>query len=138
MNVNILNVIIERLEKGSDLLLSLYQICNKKTIKCGWINAIGAMECARVAYYNQSSKQYEKTEINEGVELLALIGNVSLKENDISIHAHIVLSNKDGKIYGGHLLEGTRVFACEVCFFVLNTLPLERKYDKNTGLYLWP
>jgi predicted DNA-binding protein with PD1-like motif len=52
------------------------------------------------------------------------------------VHAHLVLSDEKGKAFGGHLLEGTELFACELMMNEYKNLRIERKYDKLTGLNL--
>ena len=55
------------------------------------------------------------------------------------VHAHVTLGDKDGQAFGGHLAEGTLVFACE--FAILehqSATSLVRQIDGPTGLFLWP
>jgi predicted DNA-binding protein with PD1-like motif len=64
-------------------------------------------------------------------------GDVSLKDGHPFIHAHITLSDKSGKAYGGHLAPGTVVFACEFKLEVFEDPGIKREFHEATGLPLW-
>ena len=53
------------------------------------------------------------------------------------VHAHMTLSDENGKTYGGHLAAGTIVFASEIVIRSFNEEPLKRGKDEETGLPLW-
>jgi predicted DNA-binding protein with PD1-like motif len=71
------------------------------------------------------------------LEITSLTGNVSIKDGKPLVHVHVTLADKKGNAFGGHLAEGTIVFACEVCIQVFQGEPLKRGFDKTTGLPLW-
>jgi uncharacterized protein len=126
-----------KLPHNSDLLTEITRLCAEQNIHIGRVEAIGAVQKARVGYYHQQTKKYEFIELNEHLEITALIGNVSIKDNKPIIHAHITLSDNKGNTYGGHLAPGTIVFVCE---FILETFvgPVyTRGLDEVTGLPLW-
>jgi len=140
MNANIAGinrVIMGRLPHGSDLLDELAAICEREGVNLGQISAIGAMQKARIGYYNQESRRYEHLDINEPVELLSLTGNVSMRDNKIAVHAHVTLADRQCRAFGGHLSQGTVVFACEYVIVGFEGSALHRKYDEKTGLPLW-
>lgn len=131
------DVYMGRLEKGDDLLNELTKIVTKKDISTGMIKVIGAVQNAKVGYYNQDSFEYEYQEFNREMEIVSCIGNISILEGKPFIHAHIVLADEDGSCYGGHLAEGTKVFASEFYIQTLKGDQLKRKYEKETKLTLW-
>jgi Domain of unknown function (DUF296). len=47
------------------------------------------------------------------------------------------LADKDGNVFGGHLMEGTKIFAAEFVIVDYGENNLERVDDKSTGLQLW-
>ncbi|ACC97915.1 putative DNA-binding protein with PD1-like DNA-binding motif [Elusimicrobium minutum Pei191] len=128
---------IFRLPKGKDLQDSITAFCHDNQIKCGIINAIGAVENATVSYYDQAKKKYEKIVLEDEHELVSLIGNVSIKDNRPFVHAHAILSNKKGEVKAGHLMLGTKIFSAEVYIQELVGEPKVRKEDKVTKLQLW-
>jgi predicted DNA-binding protein with PD1-like motif len=131
--------IMGRLAKGEDLLAALANCAREHGITLGEVQAIGAVSRARVGYYNQEERKYQYIELNNPREILSLTGNISLKDGEPMVHAHITLSGDDGRAYGGHLAEGTLVFACEFAIQEYRSAtPLVRQMDDPTGLFLWP
>jgi len=131
------NIVMGKLGFGCDLLEGLTKVCTEQNITLGRVEAIGAVKSARIGFYNQQSWVYEYLSLNCPLEITHLTGNVSLKDGATFVHAHVTLADKEGKCYGGHLVTGTTVFACE---FILETYEgacLERKPDDETGLSLW-
>ena len=126
-----------KLSHGGDLLEEITNICRKVNIQLGRVEALGAVQKARLAFYNQQAQEYQFFSINQSLEITKLIGNISLKDGDPFVHAHITLADKTGKTYGGHLASGTVVFACEFILEAFEGPILERKFDKVTGLFLW-
>lgn len=127
---------VEKIEYGKDLLRSLEDLVRKKGVKAGVLTAIGALQRARLKYYDQEEKKYKAIHIDEPLELLSCIGNVSTFKGDIMIHCHVVLADRGGRAYGGHLDYGTTVFSCEVHLTEFKDIELKRKYDQVTGLNL--
>lgn len=131
------HIYMGKLAFGEDLLLGLTDICVKENINLGWVEAIGAVQKAKVAFYNQRSHKYQNIVFSKSMEILKLTGNVSMRGGSPIVHAHIILSDEDGKAFGGHLLEGTVVFACE---FIINRYygpKFDRGHDSQTDLPLW-
>jgi uncharacterized protein len=126
-----------RLSYGSALLEEIANMCLKENIQLGWIEALGAVKRARLAFYNQETHEYEFFLIDQPLEITKLVGNVSLKDDHPFIHAHITLADKTGNAYGGHLAPGTVVFACEFRLEVFDGPGIKRDFDEATGLPLW-
>ncbi|MBP8644960.1 MAG: DUF296 domain-containing protein [Syntrophobacteraceae bacterium] len=130
--------IMGRLVGGQDLLLALEQVCTGAGVELGELRAIGAVSKARIGYYDQVEKKYFFVEWNRPMEILSLLGNVSLKDGKPFVHAHLTLGNAQGEGFGGHLAEGTEVFACEfVLQEYLSAGKYRRELDEATGLQLW-
>ena len=135
--VKVREVFMGRLSHGGDLLEEITDICRKENIQLGWIEALGAVKKARLAFYNQETHEYQFFVIDQALEIMKLVGNVSLKDNNPFIHAHITLSDRAGNAYGGHLALGTVVFACEFILEALDGPMIKRDFDEATGLPLW-
>jgi len=125
-----------RLKHDADLVQSITELARSKGIEAGSFTAIGALKSARLGYYNQSSHEYREIKIDSPHELASCTGNISLKDGEPFVHAHVVLADEVGNTKAGHLLEGI-VFAGEVHLRQLEGPRLERKYDEVTGLSLW-
>ncbi len=130
-------ILMGRLQKGEDLLFELQKVVEKNNISIGKVEVIGAVTEARFGYYNQDKKVYEHNKIKENLEIVSCIGNISILDDKPMIHAHIVFADKEGKTYGGHLAEGTKIFASEAIITEMKGKQLERKFDKPTELTLW-
>ena len=129
--------IVGGIPRGADLLLRLNEICLGEKVRTGTIKAVGAVEKARVAYYDQRRKLYTHYELDGGLEILSLSGNVSIKEGIPFVHAHAVFCDSSGQTSGGHLAEGTVVFTCEFVITELIGDELVRSHDEDTGLTIW-
>jgi predicted DNA-binding protein with PD1-like motif len=139
MRVKEKRILIGRLPHGADLLGSLTAVCIEENVKFGTVMAIGAVSAARLGYYRQDVKEYmDCLNLEKGLEIVSCLGNVSHKEGEIFVHAHVSLSDKEGRCYGGHLMEGTRVFSAEYCIREMEGEPYSREHDPVTGLALWP
>jgi len=130
-------VIMGRLIYGDDLMEEISNMCLKENIQLGWFEALGAVKRARLAFYNQETHEYEFFVIDQPLEITKLAGDVSLKDGHPFVHAHITLSDKAGKAYGGHLAPGTVIFACEFKLEVFDGPGIRRDFDEATGLSLW-
>ena len=128
---------IGRLSCGSDLLEEITDRCRELGVRFGQIEAIGAVQKARLAYYDQAKKKYCHFEINEPMEISSLIGNISSKNGQPMVHAHVTLADEKGRAYGGHLAPGTIIFAAEIVIQAFKEEPLKRGKDEETGLPLW-
>ncbi len=129
--------IVTRLPKGADLLEALHALCVQHGIGRGQVSLIGALEKARLGFYLQDEQKYVNHDVDEPVEILSGLGNVSIKDGKPFVHLHLVLGKQDMTCCGGHALPGCPIFACEVCILPLEGEALERALDKPTGLPLW-
>lgn len=126
-----------RLPHDGDLFLSIKDVFQESGIRMGFFTAIGAVKKARIAFYDQEAKIYNDLIVDEPAEILSCTGNISEVDGGMSVHAHITLGLKDGTAKGGHLLEGTVIFASELFGIALDGQRLERCFDNITGLKLW-
>ena len=130
-------VLMGRLQRGDDLLGGLAEQAKAAGVRAGRLQALGAVEKARVGFYDQGAFEYRFLDLGEPLEILALIGNVSLRDGEPMVHAHVTLGDARGKAFGGHLVPGTTVFACEFTIAILEGQALHRAHDDATGLPLW-
>ncbi|MBL7133888.1 MAG: DNA-binding protein [Phycisphaerae bacterium] len=129
--------IIGKCRKGADLLEEITSLCAAEGVKLGRVEALGAVQKARLAFYDQAARQYRSLELDEPLEITSLVGNVSLKDGHPIVHAHVTLADAEGRAHGGHLVPGTIVFACEFCIQAMEGAELTRGLDEQTHLPLW-
>ncbi len=135
--VKIEKIFMERLKKGEDLLSALSRAASSHGMRLGKVEAIGAVTGATLGFYRQEDKSYETVRLEGGLEIISLIGNISLKEGKPFLHAHVAFGDESGRAFGGHLMEGSEIFACEAVFTVFSGPDLVRLPDEATGLWLW-
>lgn len=122
-------------DRGDEILATLRAFALEHGIRGGRFAAIGAIERGVVAYWDREAREYERIEVDEQVEVLALIGDVAVEGEETRIHAHATLGRRDGSTIGGHLLEGT-VYPTLEMHLVDYGGPLERRKDDETRLSL--
>lgn len=128
---------VGRLPHGKDLITSIENFCTVSAIQMATFSVIGAVSSATLGTYDQKQHVYVTFTENSPMKILLCTGNVSKKDGDPAIHAHIVLGDEHGKIIGGHLFSETLLFAGEIDLQEITGKPLERVYDNTTGLMLW-
>ncbi len=125
-----------RLAPGQDLLEALGGLCATNGVTFGLIKGIGAVKNAVIGYFDQDAGHYIENRIDHPLEIVALNANVSMRQGEPFVHAHIALGDRDGRLYGGHLLPGTTIFVFEYALTKGEGM-LERKHDDTLNLDLW-
>lgn len=123
-------------DRGDEIAETLTSFARDNAISGASFTAIGACRRATIAYWNPDTKDYEKIEVSEQVEVVSLTGNISLGENgQPRVHAHVALGKRDGGLIGGHFLSGVVHPTLEL-FLIQSTVVLQRRKDQETGLPL--
>ncbi|MDP8254259.1 MAG: DNA-binding protein [Candidatus Alcyoniella australis] len=137
--------IIGRLETGDDLRAGIIQQAKLHNVTAGTVTAIGALSRLEVSEYHQDKRRYTYPIKREAaVEVLNLTGNLTLRDEELVLHAHIVASYTDedellsGTVHfiGGHVVAGT-VYALEFEIQAMDDVLLHRGMHGPTGLTLW-
>jgi hypothetical protein len=92
---------------------------------------------ASLRYYDQGEHLYRDFVLDEPLEVVAAVGNLSLLDGVPFVHLHAALAAADGRGYGGHVHRGTVAFALEATIVELDGVPPVRVPDAETGLTLW-
>jgi uncharacterized protein len=128
-------IFILRFERGDAFVESLTRFAGEQKTSSARIEGIGAFTEARLGFYDLERKDYDRFSVDEGTEVLSLLGNVTLKDGRPWVHAHVALSRRDGSAVGGHLFEGLVAATLEV---FVSEIPgeLVREKDDEVGLAL--
>jgi uncharacterized protein len=124
------------METGDRLVEQLKGVAKAKRFRASSFKAIGALSHVQLGWFNWETKQYETAiELEEQVELLSLIGDISLQDGIPEVHAHLTVGRRDGSVYGGHLLEAIVRPTCEL---ILTESPvhLQKSFDSSAGIAL--
>jgi hypothetical protein len=130
-------VIVARLRHGADLLEEIVALADRHEIEAGAPPGLGALQRARLAFYDQAGKSYGEFALDRPLEITALAGNLSLRDGARTAHVHLTLAEHGGRAFGGHAAAGCVVFAAELLVVELRGASLERAHDETTGLPLW-
>ena len=126
-----------RLPMGEDLLDAITKAFQERSVRKASFNVIGAVSGCVLAYYDGKAREYRTREFGDLLEIVSCMGNVSEKDGEIFVHAHMCISGHDYQCYGGHLMRGAPIFAAELFAVPLGgTVPV-REFDEPTGLFLW-
>ena len=126
-----------RLPHGQDLIKSIEAFCGETAVAMATFSAIGAVTSVTMGAYDQKQQVYVTYTKEAPLEIVSCTGNISLKNGNPVVHAHILLADMHGKTIGGHLFSETIIYAGEIDLLELAGKPLERAYDTTTGLMLW-
>ena len=121
------------IEKNEKVMHTITKFCLDKNIQNGRISGIGAVKKTEIGAYDIIKKEYLKKEYSDSLELVSFEGNVTLKESQPFLHAHVVLSDHDMITLGGHLFE-TTVAAVGEFFLRKFEGSAYRKLNKDVGL----
>jgi predicted DNA-binding protein with PD1-like motif len=121
---------------GEEIAAGLKQFAVEQKLSGSSFKAIGALSSVRLAWFNWMTKKYETAvALDEQLELLSLIGDITLKDGKPQVHAHVVVSKSDGTAHGGHLQEATVRPTCEL-LLTESPLHLQRQVDPESGIAL--
>jgi predicted DNA-binding protein with PD1-like motif len=123
------------LASGDKAMAELTSFAAARQLKATQFTAIGAFSRVVVAYFDWTTKKYREIPIDEQVEVLSLVGDITLEKGNPKVHAHVVVSKADATAHGGHLVEGYVRPTLEI---VLIETPrhLGRRFDPESGLTL--
>jgi predicted DNA-binding protein with PD1-like motif len=132
--------LVGRLDKGSEILEALAEVCRTHQVRAAEVRAIGSLEQVVLTEYEQRARQYRPgRRFDAQFEIVTLNGNISEKDGKVFVHAKTSLSRERDngiELVGGQLQSG-RVFAVEFVIDVFEDLILRRSPDAQTGLSLW-
>jgi len=95
------------IEKNEKVMDTLTKFCEDQNIKNAKISGIGAVKEIEIGAFDTEAKEYVRKEFPAVWELISYEGNVTLKDGNPFVHAHVVLSDHDMNTKGGHLFEMT-------------------------------
>lgn len=123
-------------ETGDDVMAGLLDFAKEQRLEASDFTAIGAFSRVVVGYFEVARKTYKEIPVEEQVEVLTLLGNVTREaDGEPKIHAHVVVGLADGTTRGGHLLEA-RVRPTLELVLTESPVELRRRFDPAVGLAL--
>lgn len=122
-----IEVIAVRLTKGMDLKLSLAKLVEKHGIKAGSIaSCVGCVSGLTLRLAGAQSTLIKQ----EAFEIVSVMGTLTPEHQ----HVHISVSDREGQVWGGHLLDGTIIdTTAELIIHSYSDLEFTRTMDDSTG-----
>ena len=127
---------VARLEHGRDWRGQIEAFADDEGIDAAFFVGLGAVQNARLMFYDQDDKEYNEIVFDEPFEVTPVVGNISWLGDERFAHTHVTLSREDGSVVAGHL-DAAKTFAGELYIREFDTR-LERAHDPVTDLDLWP
>src|SRR5947209_6584042 len=91
---------------GDKVVESLTEFAKKNRLGASQLTGIGALAEVTLGFFVPQERDYTKIIIREQVEVLSLIGDITLNDGEPKLHAHVVVGRCDATAHGGHLIEG--------------------------------
>lgn len=130
------NTYILRLDRGEEIISKIKELCLKENISLGKISGLGACDELIIGLYSINDKEFLQKEFKEEMEITSLVGNISTMDDEIYLHMHINVADKELKTYGGHLNKCI-ISATGEIFIEKIDGNINRKKDKTIGLNLF-
>jgi len=129
-------ICFSRLLEGEDLLDAIKKRVEESGIRAGAFLSIGALKEAEFGCYK--ARQYEYLHFDGPLEIVSCSGTIAVDEQDeVLIHAHVVVSNEKGEASGGHLMKNSIVgVTAELVVIEAVGVTLQKIYDEKTNLKL--
>lgn len=116
-----------RLDPDMDLKGSLLTHCQSQSLNAVYIlSCVGSLKRAVIRFAGEDEGRI----VEERLEILMLSGTLSQH----GIHLHICVSDHQGQVIGGHLMDGSLIYT--TAEIVLGTIPhtvFQRDLDPVTG-----
>ncbi len=128
--------VIVSLERGDAVRASVEAVAKERGILGAAVTAIGAIENPELGFYRLDEKRYERKRFPGIWELVSLLGNVTAKDGEPFMHAHVAIGGPDFAVYGGHLFDATTGVVVELVIEPFDR-PLERVLCEDIGLHRW-
>lgn len=122
------------LDKDQKVVETLTKIATAEKIQGGFLTGIGAIKNVELGFYHLDKKDYHRETFSQGdFELIALNGNISLKDGAPYVHTHTAMGDDNFKVFGGHMFEAQVAVTAEIYITPLGSMPV-RELQSHLGL----
>ena len=126
---------ILRLETDEEIFSTVTRFAGELAIDTASVSGIGAAHHLVLGYFDRTTRDYVRHPVEEEVEIVSLLGNISLKEGKPFPHMHVTIAGRDFQAKAGHLFEGKVGATLEIVITPLVGY-VQRTKDDATGLFL--
>lgn len=116
-----------RLKPHQDLKAELVAFAKVNRMKAAFVaTCVGSLEQLNLRYANQQNSSQQSGHF----EIVSLVGTF----NENAAHLHLSVSDSTGQTFGGHLLEGNKVYTtAEIVIGELADVEFSRELDSTYG-----
>ncbi|HEX5416142.1 MAG TPA: PPC domain-containing DNA-binding protein [Chloroflexota bacterium] len=122
-------------DEGDEVMGALQAFAEQSGITAAQITGIGAFSDVTLGFFDRKRKEYLPNRIAEQVEVVSLVGDISVYQGKPKVHVHAVVAKRDATAYGGHLLEA-KVWPTLELIVVESPKALRRTWNPEAGLPL--
>ena len=123
------------MDKGDDPVERIVDFAAVEEVDGAGLTGIGACRSVMLGYFDPTIAHYRSTRFDEQLEILSLVGDIATNDDELALHAHIVLGRKDSSTIGGHLQKAD-VFPTMEVIVTETPAHLCKRIDPETGLAL--
>ena len=126
---------VVRLKPGQDLKAEILGFARRNDLRASVVlSGVGSLAKARLRYAGAK----EGTALDGPFEIVSITGTL----NHDALHVHLAIADSQGRVVGGHLLDGCVIHTtCELSILENKDLEFSRVEDPETGykeLKVWP
>lgn len=119
------------LRQGDNVFSEIEKMATAENIPAATFTGMGFVN-ARFGFFNFKTKEYAPKDFKD-MELASMTGSVAWQDGKASLHIHGVVTGKDFKAYGGHLLSASVSTGSLEIMFSLHDKPLQRIKEEPLG-----
>ena len=126
-----MRMIATRLREGQDLKATIEKLVKAMNVSAATvISGVGSLNNATLRMAGAEADKQDIRELKGPFEIISLIGNLGQDRT----HLHMSVSDKDGKVIGGHVIEGCTVHTTvELVLALEDNLVFGEENDPQTG-----
>ncbi len=94
------------LEIGDDPYGAIAEFAAAEDLTAASVSGIGALSTVTFGWFDPDARDYDRTTLDEQVEVTSLVGNVTVDDGEPFLHAHITVTSRGRGAVGGHLFGG--------------------------------
>jgi predicted DNA-binding protein with PD1-like motif len=119
------------LRQGDHVFSEIEKMATAENIPAATFTGMGFVN-ARFGFFNFKTKEYAPKDFKD-MEMASMTGSVAWQDGKASLHIHGVVTGKDFKAYGGHLLSASVSTGSLEIMFTLHDKPLQRIKEEPLG-----
>ena len=129
------------LTPDKDIVINIKKACSDNGIRAGTIlTAVGSLQKATITHHASAKAKNHTMSLPKVVpgplQILSLVGIICEKDGgELHVHLHASVVDENGKVYGGHLVEGESpvLRRTEIVIAEIADLSMMEKFNERTG-----